>query len=137
VEAVLLEPFRQEVVASELELPDEVLEQDAVESCGRATEGSKPFLRDDVDEHAFALAFDGRVLHDFDADGDLAVDGEQGDGDGDDVVVFVEEFGFETVFGEGVFEDGVFDVSVAVVVGEGSIEGEQFIFFGDDFDVGK
>jgi hypothetical protein len=136
-EARLFQPLGQEVLAAEGELVDVGLEEDAVDSDGGLAVGPHPLIRHYVHEEPPAATSDGVVFDDLDAHGGLAVDRQQGDSHRHEVPLLLEQPRPEAVLSDGQIQDGVLDVTVAVMVSERLVEGQQVVFLGDDFEIGE
>lgn len=113
------------------------MEEDTVDSDGRFTIGPHPLIRHNMHEKASTAACNRIVFDDLYPHGCFTVDGEERDGDWDEVAILLEQFGPETVFSDGQIQNGILDVSVAIVVGEWSVEGKKIVFLCYYFQIGK
>ena len=90
-----------------------------------------------MDEKASTATCDGVVFDDLYAHGGLTIDGEERNGEWDEVVVLFEEFEPETILSDGQIQDSIFNVPIAIVISEWSVESQQVVLLGNDFEIGK
>lgn len=121
-EASLFQPVGQEVLTAEGIFVDVGLEEHTVDSDGRLAIRPHPLICHNMHEEAPTATGDRVVFDDLYPHGGLAIDCEQRDGDWHEVPVLLEELRPEAILSDGQVQNGIFDVSVAIVVCEGPVE---------------
>jgi len=88
-------------------------------------------------EHSFTKTLNGAVFHYLNSHRYLTIDWKQRNSDGDDIILFLKKFGFEAILSYGVFDYGILDVPIVVVLCEGVIESDEFILLCNNLDISE